>query len=78
MIDQKCQDEFNQMCKNIKLLREKKKISRKELSKASGVSEYMIGNFEKGIITERMNVEHLFRLCNFFDVKIHEIFLPLQ
>ena len=54
-----------QMCKNFRLLREKKGLSIKELSEDSGVSEYMITNFENGMITKRASVTHIFKLCSF-------------
>jgi len=67
-----------QMCKNFRLLREKKRLSIKELSKASGVSEYMIANFEKEIITQKANVTHIFKLCSFFEIPVYKIFSPLE
>ena len=70
--------EYVQMCKNFKLLREKKGLSIKELSKASGVSEYIITNFENEVITKRANVVHIFKLCRFFELDIYKIFSPLE
>ena len=71
-------EERMQMCKNFKLLRERKGLTIKELSKASGVSEYRITNFEKGRITPGANVIHLFKLCTFFEIPVYKIFSPLK
>ena len=63
-----------QMCENFKLLRAEKGLSVKELSKLSGVSKYMIKKLETGIMPKYITVTHVFKLCNFFGIKIHKIF----
>ena len=78
MYNKEADKERIQMCKNFRLLREKQGLSIKELSKASGVSEYMIANFEKEVITKRVSVTHIFKLCRFFEVPVYKIFLPLE
>ena len=78
MHSEEIDSERMQMCKNFKLLREGKGLSIKELSKASGVSEYMITNFENRTITQRANVMHILKLCRFFNVPVHKIFSPLE
>ena len=62
-------------CRNVKILRERKGLSVKELSELSGVSEYMITNFEKGIISKRANAFHVFKLCDAFEIEVDKIFL---
>ena len=78
MLNKEIETEITQMCKNFKLLREKKRISKKELSKTSGVNEHIIISFENGIITKHVNVTHLFKLCCFFKIEVHKIFSPLE
>ena len=67
-----------QICENLKLLRQKKSIRTRELSTASGVSEYMIKSFENGVLPKRASVTHLLNLCTYFDIHICRIFAPLE
>ena len=54
--------------KNIKYLREQKKISRKQLAEIISVSYNTVCRWEKGVIIP--DCRHLCMLCDFFDVTV--------
>ena len=57
--------------KFVKYLREKKGLSQKELAEKLHVSLLRLINFEKGYFT--VDGELLEKLCNLFNVDIHEL-----
>ncbi len=56
------------------LLRKTKKVSQEELAKIVGISPKQFGLKENGIY--KFNGDEMFRISEYFDMKLEDIFLP--
>lgn len=63
------------MQKNLKILREKRNWSVKDLSELSGISEKILADIENG---RDFEVIYLFRICSIYDIKPCKIFLTIK
>ena len=64
-------------CQNIKMLREKNGLSKKEMAEIMGISTVSLTKIESGILPPRANVGTLFNICKRFNIKPHKLFMPL-
>ena len=54
------EESTNILCKNIKILREKNKLSKKEMAKRLGIGVIALSKLESGILPKRLSVKILF------------------
>ena len=66
--------EFRILCSNIIYLKNKNKLTQKELSEISGLSLYSISKIKKGICTDKITAETLYRLSKYFKIRIADLF----
>ena len=71
-------EEIAVFCQNIKILREKYDLSKKEMAKILGIGVAGLKKLEQGIISPRASVEIIFNLSRHFKVKPNKLFISLQ
>lgn len=70
----KYNSELRNLCSNIIYLKNKNKLTQKELSEISGLSLYSIRKIKKGICTDEITTETLYRLAKFFKIRMADLF----
>ena len=65
------EENINILCQNIKILREKNKLSKKEMAKRLGMGVCTLSKLEKGILPKRLSVEMLFVIERDFGIEAH-------
>ena len=62
------------LCQNIKSLRQKHNLSKKEMSKILGIGMKTLNQIENGILPPRMSCEPLFRIQSHFGIRPQQLF----
>ena len=70
----KYNSELRNLCSNIIYFKNKNKLTQKELSEISGLSLYSIRKIKKGICTDKITTETLYRLAKFFKIRMADLF----
>ena len=65
------EESTNILCKNIKILREKNKLSKKEMAKCLGIGVIALSKLESGILPKRLSVKILFLIERDFGIEAH-------
>jgi len=63
------------MAENFKLLRKTRNWSLEGLSQRSGISVTILADIESG---QEFDTPYLFELCAIYNIRPHEVFLPLN
>ena len=71
------QKETLTFCQNIKKIREKEKLSKKEMAKRLEIGVNSLTMLENGIIPKRISCELIFKIEDEFDILTKNIFKPL-
>lgn len=66
------------LCKNIKTLRLANGVSQKEMSKICGCAISTLRKLENGELPQKLKVDIIFKLSQYFNIKPKELFLPLK
>jgi len=64
-------------CQNVKMLRERNELSKKEMAKILGIGTVGLAKIEQGIIPSRAGVDAIFKLAQYCKIKPHKLFEPL-
>ncbi len=64
-------------CQNIKKIREKEKLSKKEMAKRLEIGVKSLTMLENGIIPKRLSCKFIFRIEDEFNILPKNIFKPL-
>ena len=64
-------------CQNVKKLRERNGLSKKEMAKILGIGISSLTKIEKGIIPPRTRADVVFKVLFHFKIKSHELFTEL-
>jgi len=64
-------------CRNIKILRERNGLNKKEMSEIMGIGIKSLANIEKGILPPRTGVNAIVKLSQRFGIRPYELFRPL-
>lgn len=70
--------ELEILCRNIIFLKNKWKLTQKELSEISGLSLYSIRRIQKGYCPDTLTVDVLFNLSKYYGIKISSLFDIMQ
>ena len=62
------------LCQNIKSLRQKHNLSKKEMSQILGIGMKTLNQIENGILPPRMSCEPLFRIQSHFGIRPQQLF----
>ncbi len=76
-ISTKIKEEISIFCKNIKNLREKEKLSKKDMAKLLGISVHSLTMIENGTIPKRLSCRILIKIYDEFGILSKDIFKPL-
>ena len=76
-ISKQIREEMDVFCQNIKTLRERHCLSKKEMAKILGIGVKSLTKIEQGIIPTRASTNIIFHLSHCFDVQPHNLFKPL-
>ena len=64
-------------CQNVKILRERNGLSRKEMAEIMGIGLKSLDKLEQNILPSRITVSAIKRLSQYFKIKPHELFICL-
>lgn len=70
-------NEIQVFCENIKGLRKKNNLSKREMAKICGITVQSLSMLEQGILPHRTSTGVIFKICCYFGLKPHELFTPL-
>lgn len=71
-------DELAVFCENIRLLRERNGLTKKQMTEIMGIGMASLNKIEKGIVPEKLKVEALLYTANYFHYAPHELFSPIE
>ena len=71
-------EEIMIFCQNIKRLREKNELSKKEMADILEIGLTSLVKIEHGIVPPRMGADVIFKTSQYFKIKPHELFAHLQ
>ena len=71
------QKEVDVFCRNVKTLRERHGLSKKEMAKILGVGAESLTKIEQGIIPDRTSVSIVIKLSQYFNIEPHKLFTLL-
>ena len=66
-------NEFQNFVHNVKWLRERHGLSKKEMAKIMGIGIQSLNRIERGEFPDRLGVNAIFRLCRRFGVRAPEL-----
>ena len=71
-------EEIAVFCQNIKELREKDNLSKKEMAKIIGIGVAGLTKLEQGIIPPRAGMDMILNFSRYFKIKPSKLFMCLQ
>ena len=69
--------EIDIFCQNVKMLRERNGLSKKETSEILGICTASLTKIERGILPPGISTSIIFKLCKEFDIEPRKLFMPL-
>ena len=73
----KSDEQIATFCENVKMLRERSGLSKKEMAEIMGIGIKSLEKIENGVLPPRTGVDVLIRLSQKFDIRLHEFLMPL-
>ena len=73
----KIQGDIDVFCQNVKILRERNNLSKKEMAEILEIGIASLTKIEQGVIPPRATTNIIFNLSNSFNIKPHKLFMPL-
>ena len=70
-------DELDIFCQNIKILRAKNNLSKREMAKIMGIGTVSLTKIETGVLPSKTKSVVIFRLYKRFNLKADDLFVPL-
>ena len=67
-------NEVNALCQNIKMLRERNGLSKKEMAEIMGIGAASLAKIELDILPSRFRTETMLKLCKRFRIKPSKLF----
>lgn len=71
-------DEFAVFCENIRLLRVKNGLTKRQMAKIMGIGIESLNKIERGTVPERLKVEAFLFTANYFNYAPDELFSPIE
>jgi len=71
-------DECAVFCENIRLLRQKHNLSKKDMAKILEISVHSLSMIERGILPTKLSCEVLFCILDYFNTPIRTLFVPME
>jgi len=68
------QREIDAFCQNVKMLRERHGLSKKEMAEILGIGAASLTKIEQGIIPDRASVSIVIKLSQHFHIEPHKLF----
>jgi len=66
------------LCRNIRYLRQKHKLTKAQMAEILGISKYSLSLLEKDICPPRLEYTMLITASRYFKIPIYWLFLPLE
>jgi len=76
-ISEQTREELDVFCRNVKTLRERHGLSKKEMAKILGVGVESLTKIEQGIIPRRASVSIVIKLAQHCNIEPHKLFTLL-
>ena len=67
-------NEMNVLYQNIKMLREKSGVSKKEVAEITGIGTASLAKIEHGILPPMIRTDAILKLCERFHIKPNKLF----
>ena len=64
-------------CENMKTLRKRNNLSKKEMAKILGIVVRNLAKIEERVMPSKTSTSVIFKISHHFKIKLHELFLPL-
>ena len=71
-------DEIAILCHNIRQLRRKENLSKREMARKLAIGEYSLTKIEKGILPPRLSCEIIFQIDKEFGIRPKELFSTIE
>ena len=77
-MEQKIKREVHLFCENVKALRQRENLSKKEMAKRLGIGVGSLTQLERGTLPPRLRCNVLLKIYNCFGVSPDRMFLPIE
>ena len=70
-------DQMVLFCQNIRILRERNKLNKKEMANILNIGIASLTKIEQGLMPPRIGVNIIFRISQYFKIEPHKLFMVL-